>query len=160
MRHTNLSQLAECGAVGLLAAQVRVCLERYASTCELTEVQRNQIELARTHVSSALEGLQELERFRAELTVSQDKFDDVLTFRATTEAFGPRGAKILDQGDSARLEELLGIVERSLGAMLAGTQLAQGALAETDKFFTSLSGYYIVRRQEIVAAGPESVSFL
>ena len=160
MRHTNLSQLAECGAVGLLAAQVRVCLERYVLTSGLTEVQRGQIVSARAHVRSALEGLSELKRFRSDPIVTQDKLDDVLTFRATTEAFGQRDAQTLDQEGITRLESLLNIVEQNLASMLAGTELTLGAVKETDGFFDNLSDYYITRRQEIVAAGPESISSL
>jgi len=156
MRHADVSQLAASGATGLLAAQVRGCL-RAREKGGLTDAQRSSLEEARDFLESALQGLDELQRFRRELSFTQDKLDDVLHFRTAANALHS-GEPIDAQREPDQLGARLAAVLSHVRSMLEPGGRTSRALKEVDMFFSLLARYEAARGRQIVGASSRSLS--
>jgi hypothetical protein len=156
MRHADVSQLAASGATGLLAAQVRGCL-RACDKERLTDAQRSSLEEAKRFLESALQGLDELQRFRRELSFTQDKLDDVLHFRTAASAL--HGGEPIDaERESDQLRDRLATVLSHVRSMLDEGGGTGRAPEEVDMFFSLLARYEAARGRQIVGASSRSLS--
>jgi len=150
MSQIDVSQLAECSATGLLAAQVRVCLKRYASTHSLSPMQRDQVQRIQRYLADALEGLDGLRKSRKDIGLAPDRLDAILTFRTASEAWQRQRAVTLDEDNLNELEQQLKAASDHLMKALSGNELDSKEVQITDQLLSSLSGYCVAQGRDIV----------
>lgn len=155
MRQIDVSELAALGALGLLAGKIRILLERYAGDPALTPTDVGNLDQARQLLSEALEGIQELQRFQAEMVFGADKLDAVLTLRTASQALSPRQTTEPPDEDLRALQGRLQPVVNTLTALQARDPVAPESLREADDLFSALCSYAAEKRRSISRTGSE-----